>query len=122
MTPDELRAARAQLGLSTAGLARALEMGAHGDRTVRHWERGDYEPSGPARVAIRLMAENDGLRAILDDIAGGPSVDEILRAESADDWRRIASWSAERANDGLRGADHSNDPGVRAEAVKMGAK
>jgi putative transcriptional regulator len=55
MTPTELREARRKLGLSTAGLAKALQMGQHGARTVRHWERGDYAPSGPAIVAIKLM-------------------------------------------------------------------
>jgi DNA-binding transcriptional regulator YiaG len=70
MTPNELREARCKLGLSAAGLARALEMGTNGGRTVRHWERGDYAPSGPAQVAIRLMlaqarsAARDALAAV----------------------------------------------------------
>jgi len=64
MTPSDLRAARAQLDLSTAGLARALKMGAHGERTVRHWERGDYAPSGPAQVAIRLMLEREEIERL----------------------------------------------------------
>ena len=50
-----IKEARRELGLSTKGLARALRMGDNAGRTVRHWEAGDYEPSGPVLVAIEFM-------------------------------------------------------------------
>ena len=55
MTADEFRQARKSLGLSAAKLARALELGAQGGRTVRRWEAGDRPVAGPAAVAVRLM-------------------------------------------------------------------
>lgn len=57
MTPAELKEARRKLGLSAAGLAKALRMGKHGGRTVRRWEAGECEASGPVLVAIELMLE-----------------------------------------------------------------
>ena len=55
MTPAEIKSARTTLGLSQAGLAEALRLGANGGRTVRRWEAGEMPISGPAEVAIRLM-------------------------------------------------------------------
>lgn len=56
MTPaEEIRAARGEMRLSAAGLARALELGKGGDRLIRRWEAGEVIPSGPSRVAIRLL-------------------------------------------------------------------
>lgn len=55
MNPDEIKAARARLGLSTNGLAEALRLGKGGGRTVRRWEAGATPISGPAQVAIELM-------------------------------------------------------------------
>jgi DNA-binding transcriptional regulator YiaG len=55
MTPDELREARRKLGFSCAALAKALRLGAQGARTVRRWEAGDSQISGPAQVAIEMM-------------------------------------------------------------------
>jgi DNA-binding transcriptional regulator YiaG len=57
MTPDELRKARKRLGLSQAGLAEALCMGANGGRTVRRWELGEIPVTGPASVAVQLLLE-----------------------------------------------------------------
>ena len=57
MTPEALRAARAQLGLSAAGLAQALRLGKGGDRTVRRWEAGERSIPGPVEVAIEMMLE-----------------------------------------------------------------
>lgn len=57
MSPDEIRAARKALGLSTKGLAEALRLGKGGGRTVRRWEAGDTPISGPAQVAIELMLQ-----------------------------------------------------------------
>jgi hypothetical protein len=55
MTPDELKEVRRELGLSTAKLAKALGLGAHGGRTVRRWESGEYPIAGPVQVALELM-------------------------------------------------------------------
>lgn len=57
MTTDQLREARQKLGLSTAGLARALRLGKAGARTVRRWESGENHIPGPAQVAIEMMLE-----------------------------------------------------------------
>jgi DNA-binding transcriptional regulator YiaG len=57
MTPEELRKARKRLGLSQAGLAEALRMGANGGRTVRRWELGEIPITGPASVAIELLEQ-----------------------------------------------------------------
>lgn len=54
MTPAEFKAARSQLGLSARALAEALELGAHGGRTVRRWESGDSPISGPVAVLMRI--------------------------------------------------------------------
>lgn len=63
LTPDEIRAARKALGLSAAGLAEALLLGANGGRTVRRWEAGETPPSGPVIVALRLMLAAQGIEA-----------------------------------------------------------
>ena len=52
MTPQQLTEARQKLGLSQTGLAQALELGKHGDRTVRRWEAGESPISGPVRLAM----------------------------------------------------------------------
>lgn len=55
MKPEELRAARKTLGLSTTELAEALEMGGNGERLIRRWERGEVPVTGPAAKAIKLL-------------------------------------------------------------------
>ena len=57
MTPDRIKEIRIALGLSQNGLAEALRLGANGGRTVRRWESGSMPISGPAQVAMELMAE-----------------------------------------------------------------
>lgn len=57
MTPTELREARRVLGLSTAGLAKVLKLGAQGGRTVRRWESGESSIPGPAEVAVTMMMQ-----------------------------------------------------------------
>lgn len=46
--------------MTGAQLAKALRLGAHGDRTVRGWEAGDHAIPGPVAVAIALMLEKAG--------------------------------------------------------------
>jgi transcriptional regulator with XRE-family HTH domain len=57
MTPDELKSARYQLGMTQAQLAKALELGNDGARAVRRWEKNERPISGPVAVAVRLMLE-----------------------------------------------------------------
>lgn len=54
-TPSQVRDARMALGLSIDGLAELLKMGRRGGTTVREWERGVREITGPAQTAIELM-------------------------------------------------------------------
>jgi len=61
-TPEDLRAARSRLGLSAAGLATALRLGANGGRTVRRWESGQIAFSGPVAVAIEAMLQQSHCR------------------------------------------------------------
>lgn len=60
--PAQIKAARRALGLTCAQLADALELEpTNGKDTVRFWESGKRQPSGPVRAAIRLLLERDGL-------------------------------------------------------------
>ena len=49
LTPLNLRTIRRDLGLSQAAMACELGLGANGARTVRRYERGEIDPSGPVR-------------------------------------------------------------------------
>jgi DNA-binding transcriptional regulator YiaG len=55
MSPNEVRDARRALGLTLHELAVLLRMGGDGKRSVRRWEDGDREISGPASVAIEAL-------------------------------------------------------------------
>jgi DNA-binding transcriptional regulator YiaG len=55
MSPDKVRDARRALGLTQHELAVLLRMGGDGKRSVRRWEAGDREISGPASVAIEAL-------------------------------------------------------------------
>jgi DNA-binding transcriptional regulator YiaG len=55
MHPHEVRDARRALGLTQHELAVLLRMGGDGKRSVRRWEAGDREISGPASVAIEAL-------------------------------------------------------------------
>lgn len=59
MTADELRAIRAELGLSTLAFGRdALELdGNWQGRTIRRYEAGTSPIPGPVAVASRLLLE-----------------------------------------------------------------
>jgi len=57
MTPDELKEARRKLGLSCQKLADHLGMGAHGGRTIRRWERGDWPVPRPVELAVKYLLE-----------------------------------------------------------------
>lgn len=55
MTPDQLRTARARLGLTQAGLARALRMADNGARTIRRYEAGTRTIPGPVELAVEYL-------------------------------------------------------------------
>ncbi len=50
-----VKEARRTLGLSAADFAAEIGLGGDGGRTVRRWEAGDFEPSGPTKLAIEHL-------------------------------------------------------------------
>lgn len=56
MSPEQVRTARRALGLSQTGLAGVLRLGPNGERTIRRWEQGNVPITGPASVALELLA------------------------------------------------------------------
>ena len=52
LKPDEMRAAREQLGLTRAEFSEALAVG---QRSVRNWENGVAEPAAPAMAMLRIL-------------------------------------------------------------------
>lgn len=64
MTPDELRAARHQLGLTGVEMANRLRIGKGGDRSIRRWENGESRIPGPVQVAVRLLLERKLLEVL----------------------------------------------------------
>jgi DNA-binding transcriptional regulator YiaG len=63
MTPGEFRTIRERLGLNTHGLA--VVIGASSGRTVRRWEAGEREISGPVQRLMRLLIESPEARELL---------------------------------------------------------
>ena len=58
MTAAELRAVRESLGLSVADMGHALRLkGANAGRSVRDWESGRREPSGPVSLLYEAFAD-----------------------------------------------------------------
>ena len=56
MNANEIKEARRKLGLTQRELGLALRLKpSSADRTVRRWEDGEIEVSGPASVAIEAM-------------------------------------------------------------------
>lgn len=59
-TPEHVKSARKQLGLTQAGLAALLRLGKkNGADTVRAWESGKRNISGPAQVALECLLYGD---------------------------------------------------------------
>ena len=58
-----VRDARAALGLTQQGLADALELDKSGAAVIASWEKARRYPSGPARVAMRLLLANHETKA-----------------------------------------------------------
>ena len=62
MTPEALRAARKDLGLSIVGLSIALGVGDHAgpnERTIRRWEKGKWPIPGMAVLAIMYLKKTN---------------------------------------------------------------
>ncbi len=55
MTPEQLKKARQELGLTQSQLGKALRLKGDGSRAVRHWESGKREISGPVSLAIEML-------------------------------------------------------------------
>ena len=60
MTPKEFRTIRTALKLSTREIGEALGLRGDPGRTVRRYEAGDIEISGPVQTA--MLAIKDGFR------------------------------------------------------------
>lgn len=60
----DVKAIRAGVGLSQAEFASAFGISVG---TLRHWERGDRQPQGPARVLLKVVARNP--KAVLSALA-----------------------------------------------------
>ncbi len=60
MTPDDLRAARAALGLSAEGFARLVRV--ESGRTVRRWEAGERDIPGPVEVLVSALMASWSVR------------------------------------------------------------
>ena len=57
-TPEDVKAARAKLGMTLNQLAHALRMSPkNGERTIRRWEDGDYPVPGPAQIALETLVK-----------------------------------------------------------------
>lgn len=65
MTPDELRAARKQLGLTQAQLA--AELGVH-QSTYAKWEAGTFRIAHPE--ILKLALESLAIRAVAEAMLG----------------------------------------------------
>jgi len=55
MEKERVKEIRQNLGVSQRQLAGMLKMGPNGDRTIRRWETGVIEITGPASVALELL-------------------------------------------------------------------
>ena len=60
MSPADLRAARAALGLSTAAFARLVQV--ESGRTVRRWESGERDIPGPVAVLVGALVASADVR------------------------------------------------------------
>jgi putative transcriptional regulator len=63
-SPLDVKAIRAQVGMSQSEFAASFGISLG---TLRHWERGDRQPHGPARVLLMVLAKEP--RAVLKALA-----------------------------------------------------
>ncbi len=64
-SPD-VKAVREHVGMTQAEFASAFGISLG---TLRHWERGDRRPRGPARVLLNIVAQEP--KAVLRALSGG---------------------------------------------------
>ena len=57
-SPIDIKAMRARLGMSQNEFAAAIGISVS---TLRHWERGDRSPQGPALVLLNMVAKEPEL-------------------------------------------------------------
>lgn len=50
ITPDRMKAIRLRLGLTQAEMAERFRLGKNGGRTIRRYESGQTQPSGPVAL------------------------------------------------------------------------
>lgn len=61
----DVKAIRAQTGMSQAQFASSFGISVG---TLRHWERGDRQPHGPARVLLHVVSKQP--KAVLSALSG----------------------------------------------------
>jgi putative transcriptional regulator len=66
VTPLDVKAIRSNVGMTQREFAASFGISLG---TLRHWERGDRQPHGPARVLLNVLAKKPG--AVLDVLAAG---------------------------------------------------
>ncbi|PTX90722.1 helix-turn-helix domain-containing protein [Opitutus sp. ER46] len=64
IAPDSIAAVRARLGFSQSQFARALGISLD---TLQNWEQGRRQPTGPAKVLLRVAAKHP--EAVLEAVA-----------------------------------------------------
>jgi putative transcriptional regulator len=64
IAPNSVAAVRARVGLSQAQFARALGISLD---TLQNWEQGRRQPTGPARVLLRVAARHP--QVVLEAVA-----------------------------------------------------
>jgi DNA-binding transcriptional regulator YiaG len=57
MTPSDFKEARLKLGFSQSEMGEALRLSGDTARSVRKWERGEREISGPVSLAVEYLLE-----------------------------------------------------------------
>ena len=62
--PVDVKAIRAQVGMSQSEFAASFGISLG---TLRHWERGDRQPQGPARVLLTVLSKQP--KAVLKALA-----------------------------------------------------
>jgi putative transcriptional regulator len=66
VTPLDVKAIRSNVGMTQREFAASFGISLG---TLRHWERGDRQPRGPARVLLNVLAKKPG--AVLDVLVSG---------------------------------------------------
>ncbi|MCI5161554.1 helix-turn-helix domain-containing protein [Candidatus Electrothrix sp.] len=66
VAPPDVKAVRQHIGMTQTEFASAFGISLG---TLRHWERGDRTPQGPARVLLNVVAKEP--KAVLRALSGG---------------------------------------------------